>query len=191
MTRMKASNLKRSWRQAEGETERTTAMRRCDHPGCDCEGEFRAPQARDRLNEYYWFCLPHVRSYNAAWNYYAGMTPEEIESDLRLDTTWQRPTWPLGAKTGGRRFSYSIHDPFEIFEDENEDGSPGKPRTPEAEAMRVLELEGELTLVILKTRYKELVKRHHPDANGGDKDAEEKFKQINQAYTTLLQFLNS
>jgi DnaJ domain len=191
MTGMKASTLKRSWRLGEDCSERPTAPRHCDHPGCAGDGEFRAPRARDRLNEYYWFCLTHVRAYNAAWNYYAGMSPEEIERDLRRDTTWQRPTWPLGGKTGKGRFSFTMHDPFDIFEDDGEGGAPTKTRTPEAEAMRVLDLEGELTLAILKARYKELVKLHHPDANGGDKEAEEKFKQINQAYTTLRNFLNT
>ena len=34
-------------------------------------------------------------------------------------------------------------------------------------------------------RYIELVKRLHPDANGGDKTAEDRLKLVNQAYTTL------
>ncbi|MFO1060844.1 MAG: DnaJ domain-containing protein, partial [Dongiaceae bacterium] len=34
-------------------------------------------------------------------------------------------------------------------------------------------------------RYKSLVKRLHPDANGGDKAAEERLKHINLAYSTL------
>jgi DnaJ-class molecular chaperone len=63
--------------------------------------------------------------------------------------------------------------------------------TPEQAAMRVMELDGPLTLATLKKRYKQLVKRHHPDLHGGDKAAEEKFKEINQAYTTLLASLNA
>ena len=191
---MKATNFKSAWRiGAADPAETAKATRRCDHPGCCGEGEYRAPRARDRLNEYYWFCLDHVRAYNAAWNYYAGMSAEEIEGEVRRDTTWQRPTWPLGSKTGNRRFSFAIHDPFGVFEDEAEETARAKAaaRTPEEEAMRVLDLSGPLTLATLKARYKQLVKRHHPDANGGDKDAEEKFKQINQAYTTLLASLNA
>jgi len=46
-------------------------------------------------------------------------------------------------------------------------------------------LTGPVTLHEVKARYKELVKRHHPDTNGGDKEAEERLKLINQAYTTL------
>lgn len=164
-----------------------SAVHRCDHPGCGADADYKAPRARDRLNDYYWFCLDHVREYNAAWNYYAGMSPEEIEADLRKDITWQRPTWPLGMKGASRRFAFGIDDPFEIMAgDESEEAARRtRPPTPEEEAMKVLGLDGPLTHVALKARYKELVKRHHPDANNGDKQAEERFKRINQAYTTL------
>ena len=71
----------------------------CDHPDCLAEGRFRAPKSRHRLNEYYWFCLDHVRDYNRSWDYYAGMAPGEIEDHIREDTVWQRPSWPMGKWT--------------------------------------------------------------------------------------------
>jgi curved DNA-binding protein CbpA len=52
-----------------------------------------------------------------------------------------------------------------------------------------MNIDGPVTLTKLKSRYKELVKRLHPDTNGGDREAEEKLKDINQAYTTLKKFL--
>ncbi len=185
---MKATNTKSAWRGGYDQAATAKAERRCDHPGCQQDGEFRAPRARDRLNEYFWFCLAHVRAYNSAWNYYAGMSPEQIEGELRRDTTWQRQTWPLGTKTGNRHFTFTVHDPLGVFDDDREETArPKAVHTPEEEAMRVLGLDPQapLTLADLKARYTALVKRHHPDANGGDKDAEETFKQINQAYTTL------
>lgn len=189
---MKATGTKRSWRIAADDTPKPN-LRRCDHPGCTHEGEYRAPQARDRLNEYYWFCLDHVRAYNAAWDYYKGMNMDQIEDEIRRSTTWQRPTWPLGSKTSSRRFTFSVHDPLGMFEDETEELHRAKtrPLSPEEHAMRVLELDGPLTLAILKAQYKKMVKLHHPDANGGEKAAEEKFKEINQAYNTLLASLNA
>jgi DnaJ-class molecular chaperone len=39
----------------------------------------------------------------------------------------------------------------------------------------------------IKARFKELVKRHHPDANGGDRGAEDKLREIIQAYNYLKQ----
>jgi curved DNA-binding protein CbpA len=49
----------------------------------------------------------------------------------------------------------------------------------------VLDLTLPVSLAEVKKQYKQLVKRHHPDANGGDKDAEERLKSINEAYATL------
>jgi hypothetical protein len=189
---MKASNTKRSWRIPYEDTPKPQ-VRHCDQPGCTAEGEYRAPKSRDRLNEYYWFCLDHVRAYNAAWDFYKGMSQTQIEDEIRRSTTWQRETWPLGAKTASRKFNFGMHDPFGVFDEDQAAEKQAKTRmeTPEQAAMRVLELDGPLTVAILKARYKELVKRHHPDANGGDKDSEEKFKEINQAYTTLLASLNA
>src|SRR5258706_138681 len=50
----------------------------CDHPGCEAGGNFRAPKSRLELHDYRWFCLEHVRAYNLAWNYYAGMSQTEV-----------------------------------------------------------------------------------------------------------------
>jgi hypothetical protein len=164
----------------------------CDHPGCTSAADHRAPRSRTDLNSYYWFCLDHVRAYNAAWNYYAGMSEAEIEAEIRNDTTWQRPSWPLGSRQGPFA-QMRWRDPFGVFGDGEEgDGggnrqrrAPAAPPSPEQLALLVFDLEPPFTLVRLKARYKELVKKHHPDANGGDKAAEEKLKIINQAYSTL------
>lgn len=177
-------------------------LRNCDHPDCGEAGEFRAPISRDRLHEYRWFCLDHVREYNKAWNYYAGMTEQEIEAETRRDTTWHRPTWPLGAQGGGyRRFvrsTTSIHDGFGYFDDDPARARQHAqarmagvhPHGAEARALAVMDLDPPLNLTRLKARYKELVKLNHPDANGGDKLAEERLKDINEAYATLKKLLS-
>ncbi len=188
---MKASGTKRSWRIGFDFDQPDPRKRRCDHPGCAGEGEYRAPKARDQLNQYYWFCLDHVRAYNSAWDYYKGMGPDEIENEIRHSTTWNRPTWPMGAKTAHRRFHFASDDPLSAFDQAGDDAAPRHPpsQTPEQTAMSMLDLKPPITIAILKRRYKELVKRHHPDANGGDKAAEERFKDINQAYHLLLRAL--
>jgi len=173
-----------------------TSLRACDHPGCAEAGEYRAPRSRDRLGDYYWFCLEHVREYNKSWNYYAGMSDAEVEADLRRSTTWERPTWRFGAANGaGRGQAFrNVRDPFGVFEeDDDEERRAGTARppsqSPEGKAFAVMGLDPPLTLDQLKRRYKELVKKHHPDANGGDRGAEERLKSINEAYTTLRRFL--
>jgi hypothetical protein len=168
--------------------------RMCEHPGCVGAGDYRAPRSRETLDSYYWFCLEHVRAYNAAWNYYAGMSETEIETHLRRDTVWDRPTWPLGSRQSdrfhGKNHHPRFHDPLNIFGEPGEGGAERpnarkRPLSPEEQAMALLEIEAPFTLLALKTRWKDLAKRHHPDANGGDKAAEERLKAINQAYSTL------
>ena len=160
-------------------------IRCCDQPGCGSEGLFRAPRSRDQVGEldsYHWFCLEHVRSYNAAWNYYAGMTDEQVEKAVRSDTVGNRPTWPLGWRVGGRRW----RDPLHVFSEEAPH-APRRPRRPadEEQALAAFGLQPPFTLEELKARYKILVKRHHPDANGGSKESEERLKVITRAYALL------
>jgi DnaJ domain len=192
---MKTSTGKVDWRVRFGSrTSKSSGPRQlaraCDHPGCSLEGEYRAPRDRDRLEQYYWFCLDHVRAYNAGWDYYAGMSTLQIELEVRSDTTWQRPTWPMGgsAKVGQSKV-HKFYDAFGIL-DEDAGPAPSSPRPrrnfEESSAMHVLGISDPLTLLDLKARYKELVKQYHPDANGGDPQSEEKFKTINNAYRILL-----
>ena len=166
--------------------ESAPGLRTCDHPECGDAGLYRAPRSRAALRDYYWFCRDHARAYNLEWNYYAGMSEEDVERERRGDAVWHRPTWPFGTGTQRDR----LRDPFGLFEDgpnaSADTASPG-PTTPEEEAMAQLDLRPPLTLAGLKKRYKELVKRHHPDANGGDKAAEERLKTINRAYDLLQQ----
>jgi len=161
----------------------------CEAPGCRLAGDYRAPRSRDQLDQYRWFCLEHVREYNKRWDYFAGLDADAIEQHIRADTTWRRPVWPLGGRRpGGAR----VHDPLGLTDDAGlaerpppkMDGS--EQLTPaEHNALEALELSWPITQSDVKSRYKELVKRHHPDANGGSREAEEKLKEINAAYSTL------
>ena len=164
-------------------------------PDCPCRGEFRAPKSRTSLNEYWWFCLEHVRAYNASWDFYKGMTPGQIEAQTRDDTGWQRPTWPLGSLGKQNTLDESIaRDPFGVF-----GGAKARPRTPPAhivpadlrEPIQTLGLEWPVSMDVLKARYKELAKRHHPDANGGDLASEERLKTINIAYAAVRHYLSA
>jgi hypothetical protein len=167
-------------------------IRVCDHPGCLAGGDFPAPRSRLELRRYYWFCLEHVRAYNLAWNYYAGMSDREIEAEIRHDTVWQRPSWRLGARHGPL-YGARLRDPLGAFgeagagtrERGERDGADGRALSEHERALALFDLDPPFTLVHLKARYKVLVKQHHPDANGGDKAAEEKLKLINHAYSVL------
>ena len=67
----------------------------CDKNGCKERGEFRAPKSRISLNEYYFFCLDHVKEYNKSWDFYKGLSVNQIENSMREDIIWNRPSWPL------------------------------------------------------------------------------------------------
>ena len=161
----------------------------CAAPGCLCPGEYRAPKSRTNLRDFYWFCLYHVREYNAAWDFYKGMSPGEIEQQLRADTSWQRPSWPLG-RLGQSRMDETLENELHAFTFGSRpapNGTPPRPAAPPElrEALHVLHLEWPVSMYEVKTRYKELAKRHHPDANGGNKASEEILKSVNLAYATL------
>ena len=151
--------------------------RHCEAAGCDAEGRFPAPWSRAELRRRRWFCLDHIRLYNAAWDYLDGLDEENIEALVRDDACWQQPTWPLGAASGpangqgqesalraaARRARFGEGAPSAS------DALAPEPRPGEEEvwARAVLEVSPRADFALAKSRYKELVKRLHPDLNGG------------------------
>jgi len=167
----------------------------CEMPNCTSAGEYRAPKSKTDLRHYFWFCLEHVRAYNASWDYYKGMSPGEIEAALRQDTAWGRPTWPLGRIGQASWEDEVLRDPLHILADAGirKSRAPAEHTVPSElkEPLATMGLNWPTTLDVLKSRYKELAKRHHPDANAGDKGAEERIKTINLAYAKLRQRLTA
>ena len=166
--------------------------RPCESKGCLREGTNRVPRSRDKLNEHLWLCLEHARVHNERWDYFNGMSEAEIEA-FRIDAiTGHRPTWPLGKQAARMRNGHDSHtyeDKYGVFVDVAETPKPRPPERrllrPQLVALETLGLEATATLQEVKARYKELVKRFHPDANGGDRGAEERLKQVIKAYGVL------
>ncbi|MEN3974341.1 J domain-containing protein [Emcibacter sp. SYSU 3D8] len=175
----------------------------CEWPGCDEHGGHRAPKGRDRLEDYYWFCLGHVREYNRSWDYFAGMKDAEFETMLRSTATWERPTWPLGGR-GGDRSAWPFWAAKEAVADFMGDPDPGARTLHEPErvatrsrlkqrdrqALAALELPETASLQDIKKRFKQLVKRYHPDATGPaqkpSRAIEERLRNVIQAYSHLM-----
>jgi len=182
-----------------GETRHVDAPRACDAPGCAREGAFPAPRDRRQPRPFLYFCLEHVRAYNASWDYYRGMSAAEIDADRRLDVVWRRRTWALGGDAKARATGdLQFEDPLAAFsETEPECDRPRSrgrrfpPGSAEASAQSAMDLEDDFDAATLKIRYKVLVKRWHPDANGGCLTAEERLKTINDAYRTLKRALGA
>jgi hypothetical protein len=173
--------------------------RACDHPGCRQAASARAPKSRDMLNEHYWFCQPHAAEYNRNWNFFAGMSEGEVRARQREELfTGGRPTWEMKASRFSREaasFSAKVgtgqgyRDPYNLF------GKNGGKPEPVAEDRRLGKIEraalADLDLDVnaegpaIRTRYTELVRRLHPDANGGDRAGENRLQRVIKAYQTL------
>lgn len=172
----------------------------CEWPNCKAPGTHRAPKGRMREKEYWQFCLGHVREYNHTYNFFAGMNPDDIARYQREAIVGHRPTWKMGMN-GGRPTTRShssrfrpefggAQDPFGVFDEFGVRRDPGRPearavRNAERKALDALGLEVDASPQEAKARFKALVKRHHPDANGGDRSTEDRLREIIQAYNYL------
>lgn len=182
---------------------KTTRAPVCQWKGCDKPGAHRAPKGRGREGEYFNFCVDHVRQYNQEYNYFDGMSDAEVSNFRKDALTGHRPTW----KTGANAWAHGTRDEARTDEavervragTERITRKARSSRTAtaptfrrqlkplERKSLRVLDLPDEASREDIKARFKELVKMHHPDANGGDSRSEEKLREILQAYNYLKQ----
>lgn len=159
---------------------------KCDFPGCEKEGAYRAPKNKG-LKEYFWFCLEHVQSYNSEWNYYAD---ESDDADEKEEEKKSKMHFKGFRSKVHYQYGYKLKDDFEFFgqyaknfSSRNEGGFNEKER----QFLIVMEIdEDKVSLDLLKKQYKKLVKKCHPDLHRHDTQAEEKFKRLSEAYQALL-----
>ena len=176
--------------------------RPCEWPGCRAAATAKAPKSREMMDQHYWFCQPHAGEYNRNWNFFAGMSEDEVAAAQAARATGERPTWEfkasrrsreaaafaarMGAGAGGKGAG-AYADPLGVF-------GPGaaRVRTPtrqlgrlERRAIEELDLDETADGPAIRTRYLELVKRFHPDSNGGDRSSEHKLTRVIRAYKTL------
>jgi len=189
------------------EAERAARERQppCQWKGCDKPGPHRAPMGRGRDGQYFQFCVDHVRQYNQSYNYFEGMNDSEVADFQKDAMTGHRPTWKMGAGVKGEatregegggaaargRRGKGPQDPHEFFawreEKARAQAAQGRRavRPLEKKSLDTLGLPETASKIEVKARFKELVKLHHPDANGGDTRSEEKLREIIQAYNYL------
>lgn len=181
---------------------------KCQCAGCELPGEHRAPKGRHREGEYYFFCLEHVKDYNKSYNYFSGMSDAAVAAFQKEAVLGHRPTWTIGVNPWGERAAdlrpgegFAARpgmDPFGMHRASAAGGfhaggtardEPERPRRRlkvlERRAFEELGLGDEAEGPQIKARYKELIKRYHPDANGGDRSMEEKLRAIIHAYNFL------
>ncbi|MEM9724884.1 MAG: J domain-containing protein [Pseudomonadota bacterium] len=184
----------------------SSSQQKCEWEGCDCPGTYRAPRSREKLDEFRWFCLEHVREYNSRWNFYENMTEDEITEAMQSDQLWGRPTWKLGKQpayaTGGSPHSdgkafkrLGMQDPLEALGEKAtlNPGERSQAREARAKllpkavrrALEIMQLDALATKTEIRLRYKELVKRFHPDQNGGDRSEEARLRDVLWAWDQL------
>ena len=183
----------------------TVEERVCEWEGCEANALHRAPKERGKPGDYRWFCFEHACRFNASYDFFAGMPEDEIATYQNAARYGDRPTWDLRqraehlggwARAAGHaaRGHSPFRDPYRFFRDPDDEKTQGKtgdepprrsPRTMERAALETLGLDETATLNEIKAKFKELVKRHHPDANGGDRSSEERLRQVIQAYDYL------
>jgi curved DNA-binding protein CbpA len=179
----------------------------CSWPECRKPGAYRAPKGRGREGEYHLFCLDHVRDYNKSYNYFSGMSDEDVAAYQKASITGHRPTWSSGinawAATGfrsqaephmrGFKKDFEAVDHFGFFRNtqrqtSQENAETARPiRNAERKSFGVLDLPVHSTAEEIKARFKSLVKLHHPDSNGGDRGSEDRLREVIQAYNYLKQ----
>lgn len=165
----------------------------CAIPGCGEPGEFRAPLRAgdfDGPGAYLYLCLDHVRAHNARYNYFAGMSPDEIEAAQSPIAGWERQSRAFamaGAEPGPAWSDFT--DPLDAISARFRPGMarerPDRFTAPERNALGVMGLKDDADRNALRRRYSELVRRYHPDRNGGDRGYEGKLGAVIDAYQLL------
>lgn len=173
------------------------AADRCAYPGCVAPGEFRAPpsgegRAGDRPPEWRWFCLDHVRVFNSGYNFFTGMSPDEIDAAQRPYAGWERETRAFAHNGADRPPRWAdFADPIDAISARFRAAAPqqrddGKPLSGENRRdLDTLSLDPNADRHGLRKRYTELVRRYHPDHNGGDRGHEAALQKVIAAYQRL------
>lgn len=167
----------------------------CDWPDCPRPGRHKAPMGRGHEGKFYNYCTEHVQEYNKSYNYFQGMKDDEMQEFQKNARLGERPTWKLGqnatpnASAVRRRGAQLRDDPFGLAAKAAK--APGRHpsgralRSTELKALQTLNLDDTATPEQVKTQYKTLVKRLHPDANNGSRANEDTLKAVIQAYDHL------
>jgi hypothetical protein len=178
---------------------RIEGERACAHPGCEAPGEFRAPPADGRRSgfdgpgDWRWLCLDHVRQFNDSYNYFSGMTTEEIEAAQTPYAGWERETRAFATAGSSPPPKWSdFTDPLDAIGARFQRSPDARMRRDGRElsmadrkSLKLLGLDVDADRRQLRQRYLDLVRRYHPDKNGGDRSHEKALQAVIEAYTQL------
>jgi hypothetical protein len=172
--------------------------RLCDAPGCQRTAAVRAAKSPREPDRKIWLCTEHAREHNLGWNWFEGLSDAEAEAVRLAQIYGERPTWSLGRNDRARastraRGPADMADAFGIFREaasrqrEATAGMRDGRKLPrlQAQAFATLGLAVTAPGGEIRRRYAELVRRYHPDANGGDRSAEAQLGEVVRAHQIL------
>jgi hypothetical protein len=185
--------------------DRGADVRRCEHKGCDDIGDCKAPKPfsqrsqpvpgqRVAASDDYWFCQRHAAEYNQTYDFFDGMTEAEITAFQASATYGHKQTWRMGGGPIGAAGRAARLNPnrwrgrhwFDNGEGEAERTPQQRDRTRlQTRALDELELPHHATPEQVREKYGILIKRFHPDSNGGDRSMEGKLNLVIRAYKAL------
>ena len=160
----------------------------CEWESCNNEGEFKAPTEKDNSKNYKLLCEEHIKLFNKSWNFFEGMSQNQIEIFLKSDLTWHRPTQKFGSSDNyfNILWNNTLSDKFKIFNDDEKTYiNKNKLCEKDKDAFRIMDLELGADWPTIQKNFKTLVKRFHPDKHSGNKQYEDKLKKITLAYSHL------
>ncbi|MBE8219786.1 MAG: J domain-containing protein [Alphaproteobacteria bacterium] len=170
------------------------AQQICDWEGCRKHGPHPAPaaphlQAAGENNKRH-FCSDHIASYNKSFDFFEGMDADDVDKYRRAAITGHRPTWNLGSRRAHEARATQYEDPLELLKGRGAQSKGSETLTPQTSAgqrraLDTLHLTPEAKAADIRKQYKVLVKKYHPDTNGGNRDYEERFQRTVQAYQYL------
>ena len=161
----------------------------CEWTNCKRIGKFKAPLERDNSKNHKWLCEDHIKLFNKNWNYFEGMSQNEIENFLKSDLTWHRPTQKFGSSDNffNILWNNALSDKFNFFKQEKTVNNfiGRKLSEKDKDAFIIMGLELNASWPTIQKKFKTLVKKFHPDRNAGNKKFEDKLKKITLAYSHL------
>ena len=160
----------------------------CEWRNCKEFGKFKAPSEKDNSKKFKLLCEEHIKLFNKSWDYFDGMSDDEVLNFLKSDVTWHRPTQKFGSPDNffNILWNNALNDKFKIFnEKETSHININKLCKEDKDAFNIMGLDFNADIKELQKKFKILVKKFHPDKHSGNKVYEDKLKKITMAYSHL------
>tara|TARA_Y100000590_G_scaffold266885_1_gene299698 strand:- start:1802 stop:2320 length:519 start_codon:yes stop_codon:yes gene_type:complete len=160
----------------------------CEWENCNELGKFKAPIEKDNSKNFKLLCEEHIKQFNKSWNYFEGMSQDQIDSFLKSDLTWHKPTQEFSSSDNffNILWNNALSDKFKIFkEGKYSNLNSRKISEKDRDAFEIMGLDINAKWPAIQSKFKTLVKKFHPDKNSGNKKYEDKLKKITLAYSHL------